>query len=273
MTGFLYYVPGRKRPSDDDLVALGLDAVLSRPIIAEVPQNGLDGGTGHTLADRSLDVAIVRILRDHQTWRAGPNGADGKPKFWIGYYNDQPPTPDDLKRPESGQLPGPLLDLEQHRWMVPRLREWRDSSDGPTFSSGVPRLLDYDENGKPARGNIVPRYRELWDESCRVSGLLCDQLLGTGSASLGGDALLNFACRCLSTNYRVTLIELSVMNCASEADAAQVVRLSLDADGLENHLGNHLSRLATETIDSNSGAERPTTDAPTNIPTDQPSAN
>ena len=116
----------------------------------------------------------------------------------------------------------------------------------------------------------ICRYRELWDWSCLAAGLYAEEVQTSGRATIRSDAdSCDFALCCLQANYRLGRRELAMMGFSAESDAVPVVRYALDVDGLRDHLGNHLRRLESETIDTSCGAERPTADEPTNTPTDQ----
>lgn len=60
-----------------------------------------------------------------QTWIPSlPNGPDGqgRGRYWVGFWNDSPITPEDLYRPYAHA--GPVMELgDGNNWRIPRLTE------------------------------------------------------------------------------------------------------------------------------------------------------
>lgn len=260
MTKFLYFIPGRQSAVDKakiESVGLNyaLDSAGGRGVL-----RGPEDGPGTILCD---DSSIIGYYPDKQTWRPGPREADGDAPYWIGFETDNPPTPESLARPT--QLGGPLVRFfNGGQWRVPVLRQW-EAGDEPgqaLWSTTLPSMIDIDAYGIPIEGNVVPQYRDLFDVGLQVLA----KMVG-GESSLSNSQLIQFAADCLGANYRVSLLELTALECLCTDDARKVIEAAIDLSGYEEAVKNSAGRQDRPDTDSDSGSE-PSTRA-SNTGTDQ----
>lgn len=277
MNGFLYFIPGPQTVDAAHAKAAGLgDRIdVDRGVNGSAAlRNTPSGSEGITVGDASTPGALCRIAPDEQTWKAAPL-VDGEVPYWVGYWNGNPPKPADLKR--AHQVAGkPVTDLNGLDWLAPTLREWRESdanSPSPIASRVLlPRVCDLNENGNVILGDVIPQYRDIFERSWEVASALWPSHYETEGRMSDSDAI-KFAGDLLGVNYRVTFLELALLKSFSIDLTKEVCRIGIDAVGFEHAVGNLASRSATETTSSDCGHERPTTESPTNTPTDQPLAN
>src|SRR5262245_51601592 len=126
MAGFLYFAPKRTTPiaTAADAAALGLGYAFSGGCeVAGTLCMGhtLTGEPGYIFADTKRLGEWQSVMQlDAQTWRKVP-GTD----CYVGFWNDAPPTPDDLMRPV--QLPGYRVTVGDHDWTVPLTARFDDA--------------------------------------------------------------------------------------------------------------------------------------------------
>lgn len=195
---------------DDDALPAQVDA----PVL-----KGPDGGTGRLAFwdDKHDSSPLAAIEPTKQTWLESPACA-GRERgaFWIGYWNDKPPTPAELLRK---QVPiGVEIELGRYRWRVAVARE-------------LPQAFGLDAEGESIWIYEEAEHQAYFDEAMR----LLDVMFG-GLEQSGGETMpwnygehLAFAFRSLALSYRVTPEVLALMK-ALRRDG--LYRVALAAAGI-----------------------------------------
>lgn len=224
---FLYYRPGHNRAvSFDDIKHWGLEYAFDKqPVSAECQNRTPDGGSGRVFIAGGVQGEVPQMNLDKQTWRKLPGDRMGAPVY-VGVWNESKPGPEELAREK--QLSGYHYTLaDGHDWLVPLVRRYGD--DGHTCA--LPRMLDFDEAGKPIDGQVIAKYRGLWD----LTKPIVDDLLATYElAELPEDKLtrsqvIEIAVELLQVNYRVSLPELVVLEAVpNDSTASGLCSLACD---------------------------------------------
>lgn len=245
MSSFLYFFPEAQGAPIPESVGLGYvgDSVTTREVNTPHGRGWLVTAAG--------SASDAKYNQEKQTWRKIP-GKFSKVPAWCGYWNDRPPTVDDLAR--KNQLPGELVTLaDGKQWLVPVLRKYRqDDSPGLVYDISLPTMLDYSDDGDLTVGEVAPQYRQVWE-----MGLKVGQSLAWGDegdeASVDFGQVVEFAGPLLGLNYRVSMFELVFLKLVGVKEAEQIVRVALDLKGMEERLKNLLGRLDSSGTTSQSG--------------------
>lgn len=180
---FQIYVPRPDMSVVPSLAAAGLAELQAGA--EHVEAAGPDGGRGYVYAWRKPTDACRDhgYFPDRQTWI--PSKPAGR--YYVGLWNDAPPTPAELARPRP--LEGSPVGLGDGReWLIPA-------------AARVPRDCVLDDDGVPAFV-VGERCRAFWDESERFFRDLV--LADVEARKLVIDAdWWAYLCRALAMNYRV----------------------------------------------------------------------
>lgn len=262
---FLYFAPGRQKVTSDDLDSYG----LSRSVVHLQPREcrrGPNSESGCIFAERRQNY-VVRMDCESQVWQECPGD------LWIGWDKGCRPGPNDLAR--SNQLEGETVSMaDGSAWVVPVLRHWRPGDPpGPPLihSVEVPRTLSRGADGW-VEGDVIDEYREIWERSTKAIETFFGSLGAANRLAMETDELIDFAADLISVNYRVGVHEVSALGLLTFPIARNIVRIGIGAASLEEAMGNVTGRSSHGTPSSNSGAERPTTDAEISTPIDPPAA-
>ena len=201
MADFMYFLEGLKGADHAAVSKAGLAGVLPSP------------GLGFTGVDAGPDGASG-VLVSHSGRRLGYNpGAqtwrtiDGRT---FGWWNDSPPTPEDLCRVQ--QVPGHFARLDDGGdWLIPCAR---------VFPSGtrLPRTLRMDDSGELTL-DVKPEYRAF----AAQAETLWDVVAGTFKVDSGSPAapemnylqLFDVAAAALAINYRIGRAEIGALELLS----------------------------------------------------------
>lgn len=212
MAGFLYFLPGLKGVQDKDISKRGLEAVIgpSRGV-GEVTGAGPSGGPGAMVAEVPThpDGAQPEInyQPDLQAWAEGSK-ADGG--WWVGFWLDAPPGPEDLQRATS--LDGYWAETQGgQRWITPIARHY-DLGTASALDCGVYLGTD----GELVEGPVLAKYRTLsahgdrvWESFCHEEGIAPEG--APAPAELGKAESFKIAVEALAFNYRIGLVEASLL--------------------------------------------------------------
>lgn len=122
---------------------------------------------------------------NEQTWipsvANGPDG-EGKGRYWVGFWNDSPVTPEDLQRPYSKF--GEMIELgDGNSWRLPVIAE-------------LPRDFILQDDGS-WRFELQRQYHDLNLEGLEIAGQIHEK-----QSINWGDSML-FCSKALSQNYRL----------------------------------------------------------------------
>ena len=116
-------------------------------------------GRGFLFADKSRLGGKQVKIEPGQVWQKMPF-RDGLQEIWIGFWEDSPPTPDDLARPI--RLASAMLTLfDDREWAVPLVRSIDQETGEAT--PALPTVYAIDEAGKLTNGKIKSTYQWLWE--------------------------------------------------------------------------------------------------------------
>ena len=248
----LFFVPGAQAVTAELLKEHGLDHLLGS-VEHRHTFSGPPGGVAGLLIANN-DCPVERLCFDDakQTWskRFGLTSL-------VGTWNDAPTSPAELVR-EKLLAGSDVKLLDGEHWHVPVLRRYREEAV-LQFKCELPRVMQQcTETGKWILGNVVPKYKELWDESIAIASTLFQQLQGSTTAELEWKQVFDFAVKLLAVNYRVDASVLSHLQNLHPDIAGDIVQAALDWPSMRAHLKNELSRLTPGGSTSESGATRPT---------------
>ncbi|MDI9598469.1 MAG: hypothetical protein QM323_03075 [Acidobacteriota bacterium] len=225
MGGYLYYVPGAGH--DVDYHAAGLDYAFDDRSPTRCPVlRGPDGAAGVVL---SCDEPMrARYVPAEQEW--GPMPGTG---LQVGYWRDRLPGPQDLARTDL--LDGhPLTLLDGREWIVPIARKVLvEGGEVVAWPTALPCTVRLDDAGKWTIGDVVPRYRWLWE----IAGRWLDARFGATETDDGisydFDTLFDDAAAVLGANYRIGRAEASLAGLFETASAKRVLDLLIDVPTFE----------------------------------------
>ncbi len=201
MSAFLYFASGITNPIDDKLIKsleLGY-AFPQAPVFGVLESRTPSGAPGTIMVDRETMRDVDPVYSpDKQTWRKRP----GDDCVWVGYWNDEPPTPRDLAN--ENQIAGENVELGGSQWIVPSF-VWHSGEDG--FRLHLPTYFDLDENGKWVYGEVEQEYAHLNKIADRIhQGVYLDD-----SEVLTTKEMLGYAPVILAVNYRVSELECAML--------------------------------------------------------------
>lgn len=250
MSGFLYFIEGKKAAGSDVLEAAGLTHALAEGEITTCEATKGPGKTGGIVAAvAGTEAALVKYTPKLQTWTPIEGGgrrpeAGGEPTAsglkpvvaWLGYYTDDPPGPMDLIRPDA-VLDGYTKVLESpagpDQWIIPRARIYTEdvaggTVDGPT--SDLPQSLSM-VGGKLIE-KPLPRYRQACLDAERIWAAV---MSANDAESPADDAVtldsveeFHLAVRILAINYRVGIPEINALGVVTTATKGEIIKCFVD---------------------------------------------
>ena len=263
----MYFLENQKAATAENLKSAGIQHLLPSPASREHAK-GPGGKPGVLVVDDSIKVDRI-YNSDSQTW-ARRFGSDG---CYVGFWNDKPPTPLELMRPDAKPGTGVKL-LDGNEWVVPVLRQYREDGGQIKFDCKLPTVFKQDEEtGRMVTGEVTRQYRDVWNDACAIADRFIEEMKG-GTIEIDTDVYDRFIGDVIGINYRVGLPEISVLGLLDLDCYSRVMFASLDWDRLRMLVGNVQRQQmagATEAFDEStlkSGADQST--PVTNTPTVQP---
>jgi hypothetical protein len=264
MAGFLYYVPtsikavksgGLGLTDPDEIAELGLGHAFETPPVAAGVRGGPDGGNG-TLLGQSASFCGQRIgyYPDKQTWRKIP-----KSEVWLGWYTENLPRPDALRRSEV--VPGERVRLgDGNLWLIPLSRSVSDDSEDYSVCSAIPASRMLDDNGNWVRGAPEPRYARLWETANRVWDAIIDRVVeSTGESSTIEIGEESDACvDALQANYRVGPAEISALGLLTDQSASAIIKAMVGVPKLLDRLKKKRAESGVSMSDGELGSTQST---------------
>jgi hypothetical protein len=213
---FIYAIDGISAASKKKLIDVGLDSVLVSPQTRGNLKNG-PGGCGCLLLTNSRESKKLQYKPEEQTWRKSNNK-----KFYIGFYNDEKPTPQELAREE--QIDGHYItDLDGNKWLIPCAR---------VFPKGtkLPQALILSPGGKVIRESLdifvqfSNRAEDLWHDFQIDLGWI------SGEKILTNEDQWKLAAEAIGFNYRMGPDEINALKIfISEKNMTQIIYAIVDA--------------------------------------------
>ena len=205
-SAFLYYLPGLAAVTLEQIKEHGIHGIFETDVSwdsATVLQNGPDKGRGMIVALHLPGARPTQMRADKQTWQKVG-------KYWIGYYTDQPPRAIDLGRAKG--LAGHYVQCRKNKYQVPLLRYFE-----PEWGNPLPQVYAIDIDGNPVE-QVDSRYVDLCREAdsrfywwC-VENELVDLVKDIDSPDRPTNLeRFDFAARVIAVNYRVSNIELRIL--------------------------------------------------------------
>ena len=231
---FLYYLP-------ESTSGLTLAALVERGLGyafeagREISKREVTTGPGATPKPGGLvshcPAGSLLYLPDKQVWRRVPGT-----EAWVGHDKASLPGPDDLARGEL--LDGHHVRLGDGRlWQVPAARRIAEVDDTIAQYSGVPRVIDWDAEGKRVYGDVVPAYRALWAAACGWF----DAKLGVDTDAeraeiLEASVAEEYALAGLAANYRLWKPEAGLLSLLTDTTEVNVLDALIDWPSWEKFL-------------------------------------
>ena len=260
MPGFLYFLNNAATPPrKEELGPLGLAHAFSKvPEFAGVSGfhcGEIKGLNGIILFDSErVEPGRASFLADRQTWMELP-GANGK--IFVGVDNQALPTPGDLQR--VNMLPGTPVELGDERiWIVPIARSWKDGGERVEWDDQLPRAVKVLPDGRWGAGQVVPRYRELWE----IGDIYVSVVTGSATKEeverLEHYGVFSAAAIILSANYLVGPAECSLLGLLNTQNAFELLDALIqrrDMDELAQKKMTQLAATAQASLPSSAGRE------------------
>jgi len=211
MAGFLYFKPGQKTVTRQDLVDWGLAYAFSGgceagPCLRNTPT----GDNGVVFCDSKRQAGrTAKMDMAAQDWRKIPAS-----DVWVGMWKDAVPTPAELAR--RPQMPGYRVKLARDtEWMIPLVR--RFDTVQLTTVSNLPCYMEPDDHGNWHRGGVVEAHAHLWDLTTPIATALVEEYTVQPGAqdhtktNLSDNDIYNAVVALLRENYVLGPAELVLM--------------------------------------------------------------
>lgn len=226
MAGFLFFISGDQRPpTAERIAAWGLGYAFTSPSIDHRPVMGSSpsGKNGGVICEGPRHKGkSIGYYPTEQTWTKLPP-VEGRPEIHLGYWNDAPPRPIDLERPEMLTSEVAYLAGEGCRWRIPTLTEFDEAGHGECQLPSLERLKD----GEYAF-ELLPPMARLWEIVHPVALGLCGFAPPRPAEEVKAAAI-----ELLAANYVISRAELAILGAlARDRRYEWIVRYSCQANAL-----------------------------------------
>ena len=169
---------------------------------------------------------------------------------WVGYWNDDKPTPGDLARTQ--QIDGHYVPTDAGEWLVPLARQFQPvDGGGHTYATKLTETVRRGPDGGWISGGVVPSHDHLW----KMAGALWDA--HTSEPSSGGGFEVDFgpdgpetiydaAGEILAANYLVRSDELAALGALTTTTASAICLALIDWPTVVDYLKKNATTLAPE---------------------------
>jgi hypothetical protein len=210
---FAIYIPGDDICNPEaKLTAVGLAQFI--PEAAGMgTSNGPDKRPGIVFSWPHGRVGPIGYMPNRQTWiPALENGELAAGRYWVGFTNDSPPTPDELAWPRRfGGYSLPLGD--GNAWAIP--------------SAGMlPRSLKTSAGGRVERV-VRKEFRQYFDDSVKWFADLIQRDFSELDQKFDSE-IIDYLGRALSLNYRLTPEVISELELFNTENIVLCLRASID---------------------------------------------
>lgn len=172
------------------------------------------GGKGGTLYGWDLSATgRMHVKADEQTWLPAAKSEDlAARRYWVGVWNDSPPTEKDLRRP--GTLHGADVELGDGKpWMIP----------APDFLPHDMMLAD--------DGSIVMEPKRRYQDVCIEAKRIRHLIRSSETVTIDYARLWSFCLQCLSLNYRLPPELASHLRLIDTENVKTVILNAIQAEG------------------------------------------
>jgi len=230
MSGFLYYIPDVK---DSHPVHEGkLSYAFEGQPASRRCYKGPDGVEGVVFGTEKLGY-----FADQQTWQDVPFL-----ECWIGFYCDEPPQESDLRR--KATLLGRSLEINGQQWQIPVARSFELIDGNPAIVSRLSQYIQVDySTGEWMVGEVQKEYRKLWEAALRywdywsqVNLLDEDDKTEGPQVELAHGEVLEMTELAMATNYRMSRVEMSLLELLSGASCTDIMSIVIDITALDELL-------------------------------------
>jgi hypothetical protein len=227
---FLYFVPGggdRLPPAELEKLGLGYALPAEGEPLGR-KSSGPEGQVGFLFDPTPGAETPPAFLAEGQTWRKGPEG-----KYWVGFNKATRPIEAVMRRPKFiGGEPVKLRDGGD--WIIPVAR----SLVGGATLPRKPVLLD---DCKTWRLETLPEFLGLCKAAERVFELMTTKPGAEAPADpvqpepvkfdMDYDEAMGIVVHAMSVNYRLTALELSLLELFTDVEIWAVFRALIDWNG------------------------------------------
>ncbi len=214
MAGFIYAIPNVNNVNDKTLEESGLARLFGDAVIAQRDCMKGPAGGGCVLLSIGEDSEKLYYKPDIQTWSKSLNG-----KYHIGFYIDEPPQPEELKRPE--QIAGHIVKLGENEWRVPLARMFLEGTQ-------LPQSLLMGPDGKLIT-KILPEYAEFSSKTEKLWKYISYQIgLSDEPLEISSEELWHTAVGALGLNYYVGADEVNAMQLLTTANMQKIFEAVVD---------------------------------------------
>lgn len=242
----LYFVPEAKALTPQVIAAHGLQHLAGRASHRETFRG--PRGSGLLVAENTVAAELLSYSATEQTWTER-FGLDSL----VGHWHAHPVTPLSVMREQT--IDGPFVQLlDGQAWQIPLLRQWRPGDDVLVVDCKLPRVMEQSpSNGRFVLGSVIPRYRQLWEQSLEIAQQVLAQVSTSARAELDDDQVNQFVIDLLAVNYRVDASIVSHLQLLTPTHCGEIVCAALDLDTLRRSLKNLYSRRTSGGTNTGSG--------------------
>lgn len=209
------FIPGVETPNPDHLDAVGLGDLRAGASFSHCGEG--PGGLSGQLVSWGFGAEYDAGWRWQPIKQCGELPAG---RFWIGVDPEQPPTPDDLRRPDF--VYGTDVELaDGQKWMIPAARQlptiWTlRESDGAPIKKTRAKYSGYFERAR----ELFAKFESLYNADEHRTPLKNQELV------LGGE--WDLACEALAMNYRVNPVVVDFLELLDHYSVLHIVGHSFE---------------------------------------------
>ncbi len=212
MAGFLYFIPKAKTFGPDDATRLELDHLPKSLTKCQV-NDGPDGAGGLIMVITGKEQATAQYKAAEQEWHKQKGG-----DFWIGFWKENPPTPEDLLRTDSPV--GVAYPLDGVNWTIPA-------------QAALPSYMGMDKLGNWVR-MVKPKHMSLQEDAEKIYQVYLGEKNDVENPLIFTEVEKCELCvRALAINYFVSKYEASILAIMTVENMVIIQQLLMDYRDLD----------------------------------------
>lgn len=231
-----FLVDGPQMPTLDTIKKYGLDHIrLTGGVQPRQCLSGPSGLSGVLVAAGDVPSSALRFSPDDQQWAFAPDAFCGPSpdlcslRRWAVCYSKSSGSPGPSELAREKQLDSrPVTLADGHEWLVPIARQWFEAAENDpplAWQHTLPRAMRLDSQGQWSPGDVLPKYRQLWDKAIAYETALYSAIEefngGNANAAVNFDSA-SLACLALGFNYHLSPVEISLLG-LFDTDSVQAV--------------------------------------------------